>query len=225
MTKLLASMGLLGLCLVACNSTSTDPGTTPRGGDARFEILLENPKWYRTFDSSNTIIPTEGTLLFAWTFGDAMRHPDSFYVGIDTLWALPQDMLGDTANDWDLQICPDGFCAGGVRNNVFGVNSPAHFGGTGEYANTEFMTEHHFQFYPAINPATGYKYMGPDSGIFGGMLYVRSRSTGKADTVLGFGAWKLEWDTAFPPPVHPQGRLPRRADFKIVNGKVRYLPD
>jgi hypothetical protein len=87
------------------------------------------------------------------------------------------------------------------------------------------MTEHHFQFYPAIDADRGFTYTAPDSAIVGALMFVQSRS-GKSptDTVFGFGAWKLDWDDDYPPPVRPVGGyLPRRTDFSIVNGKVRYL--
>jgi hypothetical protein len=194
-------------------------------GTARLDSLLVNRKWYRTLDSSHSISTTEGTLLFAWTYRDSSHHPDSFYIGIDTLWMLPQNVGGDPSStgDWDLQICPDGFCQGGLAGGVNGFYSPAHFGGTGEYANPDYVTEHHFQFYPAIHPVT-FRYRSPDSAIFGALMYVRSRSNSSpADTVFGFGAWKLPWDDNYPPPVRPvNGYLPRRSDFTIVNGKVRY---
>lgn len=199
----------------------------PDHGEPHLETLLVNPKWYRTLDSSQSISLDEGTLLFAWTYLDALRYPDSFYIQIDTLWMLPQNVKGDTSatGSWDLQVCPDGFCQGGLAGGVHGYNSPAHFGGAGEVGNPDYATEHHFQFYPAIDDSLhGYKYMAPDSAVVGAMMSVVPRS-GKspADTVFAFGAWRLGWDGAYPPPVRPVGGyLPKRSDFSIVNGKVRY---
>jgi hypothetical protein len=159
-------------------------------------------------------------------YRDTLRHPDSFYVGIDTLWMLPQNVGGDTSisGSWDLQVCPDEICMNGLQAGIHGADALFHFGGTGEYANPDFETEHHFQFFPAIDTAT-YTFTSPDSAIFGALMYVRSRSnSSRTDTVFGFGAWKLEWDEDFPPPVRPvDGYLPRRADFSVVDGKVRYV--
>jgi hypothetical protein len=222
---------LLGLCLSACQSDSTGPKTEPQPGQgaARFGELLVNPKWYRTLDSTSSLDPYGGDYIFSWTFLDSARHPDSFYVGIDTLWMLPQNMEGDTANDWDLMVCPGGQCAGGVHSGFFGVNYAEHFGSNPLTNDTDFALEHHFQFYPSLSKVSflGTGPANPEDGIFGGMLFVRSRSgSSPTDTVFGFAAWKMQWDTAYPPPVRPTGgRLPRRADFKIVNGKVRYQPD
>jgi hypothetical protein len=150
-------------------------------------------------------------------------------VGIDTLWALPQDVpdsLGapaDTGNDWDLQICPDGNCLLGLKANVHGANGVFHFGDTLASGKPSFETEHHFQFWGAVDMRV-FKFTAPANSIFGALLYVRSRSTGQADTVFGFGAWKLEWDNAFLPPVRPvAGYRPKRSDFTIVGNKVRYL--
>jgi hypothetical protein len=215
--------------LSACLGTDVGkpPAAGPDSGAARLETLLYNSSWYRTFDSTHSISVDEGTLLFAWTFRDSLQHPDSFYIGIDTLWMLPQNVNGDTSvtGDWDLQICPDGFCQGGLVGGISGFQSPAHFGGKGEYANPEYETEHHFQFFPAIDAGAGYKFTAPESTIVGALMYVRPRSgKGPTDTVFGFGAWGLEWDTAYPPPVRPiNGYLPERSDFAVVNGKVRYL--
>jgi len=214
----------LSLILGAC--VTNEDSQKPTRGEARFETLLHNPKWYRTFDSTQSISSDEGTLNFAWTFSDPLRYPDSFHIGIDTLWMLPQNVKGDTSSsgDWDLQICPDGFCQGGLASGVRGYDSPAHFGGQGEFGNPEFVTEHHVQFYPAIDVAAGFSYTAPPGTIVGALLYVRSRS-GKNpnDTVFAYGAWGLEWDTTAPPPVRPKnGQLPRRSDFTILNGKVRY---
>jgi hypothetical protein len=198
------------------------PRQTAAQGKARLEALQYNPKWYRTFDSTSDITPSSGSLLFAWSYGDLERHPDSFYVGIDTLWSLPQDVGSDTSNDWDLQVCPDGFCMNGLKVGVHGANAPIHFGDTGEFGDTSFQTEHHFQFFPAIS--SKYQFTAPDSSIFGALMFVRSRTNGRSDTALAFGAWKLEWDSAFLPPVRPVGGyLPRRKDFTIVNNKVRYI--
>ncbi len=225
----------LSLCaafLTGCqffNDPTQELATLPFSPQAKLEALLYNPKWYRTYDSASNIVPTEGSLLFAWSYGDSARHPDSFYVGIDTLWSLPQDVpdsLGapaDTANDWDLQVCPDKFCMNGLKSDVHGANAPVHFGDTGQYGDTSFQTEHHFQFFPAIDFRV-YQFTAPDSSIFGALMFVRSRSTGKADTIFGFGAWKLEWDSAFIPPVRPvAGYRPKRSDFNIVGNKVRYV--
>jgi hypothetical protein len=45
-----------------------------------------------------------------------------------------------------------------------------------------------------------------------------------ADTVLGYGAWKLKWDPSNLPPVRPvEGYLPRFGDFAISGDTVRYL--
>jgi hypothetical protein len=215
-------MALAGFCLGGCQSDSTGPAGT---GEAHLAQLLHNPKWYRTFDSSTSFLPDGGGFVYSWTFLDPARHPDSFYVGIDTLWSLPRN-VGRAGNNWDLQVCPNGSCAGGLEGGIFGVNTRWHFGGKGEYAQPDFAAEHHFQFYPALDSVT-FLPMKTDSGIFGGMLFVRSRSgSSPTDTVFAFGTWRMEWDTAYLPPVRPNGsRLPRRADFKIVNGKVRYQPD
>ncbi len=210
--------------LSACVSAGEEEAPEP--GAARLDELLYNPKWYRTLDSSHSIAIEEGTLLFAWTFRDSLRRPDSFYVGIDTLWAMPREVEGDTSptGSWDLQVCPDGFCIGGFQGDVHGGNAPGHFGGKGEHANREFATEHHFQFFPAIDPGAGFRFTAPESTIVGAMMFVRSRSgRSRTDTVFAFGAWKLEWDEEYPPPVRPvDGYLPKRSDFAIVDGKVRY---
>ena len=155
-------------------------------GNPHLEALQYNPKWYRTFDSTSDIIPEDGGLLFAWTYGDAMRHPDSFYVGIDTLWTLPQDVNGDTANDWDLQVCPDGFCMNGLKVNVHGANAPIHFGDTGEYGDTSFQTEHHFQFFPAISPTI--QFTAPANSIFGALMFVHAPTASLKHIAL----WKLQ---------------------------------
>ncbi len=190
---------------------------------ADFEQLQYNPRWYRTYDSTSSIVPNDGSLLFNWAYGDSARHPDSFYVGIDTLWILPRNIGGDSTNNWDLQVCPDGFCMNGVNTGVFGADAPLQFGDTGQYGDTSYQTEHHFQFFPAVSPTT-FQFTAPDSSVVGGMMYVRSRSTGAADTVFGFGAWNLPWDSTHPPPLHPvNGYLPKRSDFTIVDGMVRYL--
>ena len=202
------------------------PGTTgadaPLASTAHLEKLLYNDKWYRTFDTTADIDPNAGSLLYAWSYGDLARRPDSFYVGIDTLWTLPQNVNGDTANDWDLQVCPDGFCMNGLKVNVHGANAPIVFGDTGEFGDTSFQTEHHFQFFPAIS--SSYHFTAPDSSIFGAMIFVHSRSRDGADTAFAFGAWKLGWDSAYLPPLHPvAGYLPKRSDFTIVGNKVRYV--
>jgi hypothetical protein len=139
-------------------------------------------------------------------------------VGIDTLWMLPQDIGGDTSRDWDLQVCPDWACKNGLKAGVHGSNAVYPFGIAPD---TGFETEHHFQFIMAVNDS--FRGIAPAGSIFGGMMFVRSRTTGKADTVLGFGAWRMDWDTAFLPPVHPvYGYLPKRSDFMVAGGKVRY---
>ena len=212
-------LSLIGLS--ACQSDNTGPATPKPGiGAAHLSQLLHNPKWYRTLDSTGNIDVDGGTLLFAWTFLDPNRHPDSFYVGIDTLWSLPQNVNGDTSNDWDLQVCPDWICMNGLRANVHGANAAYPFGSA---LDTGFATEHHFQFYPAI---VNDRFTAPAGSLFGALMFVRSRSgSSPTDTVFGFGAWKIEWDSAYAPPVRPvNGYLPRRSDFTIVNGKVRYQP-
>ncbi len=226
--RLFQSLRFLPLLLLpaffwACNSTGPAGSKSAPPSTAHLEQLLYNSKWYRTYDSTSDIVPADGSLLFAWSYGDsASRRPDSFFVGIDTLWSLPQNVGGDTANDWDLQVCPDGFCMNGLKAGVHGANAPIHFGDTGEFGDTSFQTEHHFQFFPATSAS--YQFTAPDSSIFGALMYVRSRGAGTADTVFGFGTWKLPWDSAFPPPIRPvNGYLPRRSDFTIVGGKVRYI--
>ena len=204
--------------LTACVTGGSDASAP---GAAHFTTLLYNAKWYRTFDSTSTI-GEEGTLVFAWAFEDTLQRPDSFYVGIDTLWMLPQNVNGDTtvSGDWDLQICLDGgFCQGGLANDVHGGNAPIPFGGELD----TFATEHHVQFFPALKPNVAYG-VSPDSAIFGGMLFAQSR-TGKSrpDTVLVYGSWKIPWDDAYAPPSRPvNGYLPKRGDFTIVGGKIRY---
>ena len=225
MRSLPAYAALLGLCLSNCQSSNTGPeAPQPGKGAARLEQLLHNPQWYRTLDSSSVLSPAEGSLIFSWVYRDTNQHPDSFYLGVDTLWSLPQNVNGDTANDWDLGICPAGFCVGGIKSGLFWLNVATPFAATGIDVDT-FVVEHHFQFTPALDPMT-YKPASPDSALMGGMMYVRSRSgSSRTDTVFGFAAWKLEWDSAYLPPVRPvNGYLPRRADFKIVNGRVRYVP-
>jgi len=219
----IAAPVLLAGCLFNDPTLELDPKTVSMTtGNPHLETLRFNPKWYRSFDSTSDIDPDAGNLLFAWTYGDPARHPDSFYVGIDTLWPIPQDVNGDTANDWDLQVCPDGFCMNGLKVGMFGANAPIHFGDTGQYGDTSYQTEHHFQFWPAAAPVT-YKPIAPDSTIFGAMIFVRSRSSGKADTAFAFAVWRMGWDSLYLPPEHPvSGYLPRKSDFAIVNGKVRY---
>jgi hypothetical protein len=222
---LLAASALAGLCLAACQADNTGPkGDPPGNGAAHLEQLLHNPRWYRTLDSTDVLHPDSGSFIFSWVFRDTNRHPDSFFLGVDTLWSLPQDVSGDTATDWDLGICPAGFCVGGIRSGLFGLNVATPFAASGIDVDT-FVVEHHFQFTPAIHPTT-FKPVSPDGSLFGALMYVRSRSgSSRTDTVFGFGAWKMEWDSAFPPPIRPvNGYLPRRADFKIVSGKVRYQP-
>jgi hypothetical protein len=193
------------LCIFA--SASAKPG---------FQELLYNPHWYRTFDTSSSIIPAQGTLLFAWNFRDADKAADSFYVGIDTLWGLPQDVQGDTAWDWDLQVCPDEICMNGLKAGIHGANAPYPF------EDTNFQAEHHFQFFPAVD--SRYNFISPARRVFGGMMYCRSRTSGASDTVFAFGAWGLEWDSAFAPPVRPvAGYLPRPEDFAISGDTVRYV--
>ncbi len=181
-----------------------------------FTELLYNPNWYRTFDSSSRIIPSEGALLFAWKFEDAEMRPDSFFVGIDTLWSLPQDVNSDTSEDWDLQVCPDEICMDGLKKGIHGANSPYPFG------NGNFKTEHHFQFFPAID--NDFNFTSTPGSAFGAMMYCRSRSSGISDTVFAFGTWKLKWDPANVPPVRPvAGYLPKLSDFAISGDTIRYL--
>ncbi len=188
----------------------------PAIGKPAFQSLLFNPKWYRTFDTASSIIPSEGTLLYAWSYADAEQRPDSFFVGIDTLWGLPQDQAGDTASDWDLQVCPDEICMNGLKAGIRGANGAYPFG------DTVYSTEHHFQFFPAINKA--FEFTAPAQSLFGAMMYCRSRTTGVSDTVFAFGTWKLKWDPNRLPPVRPvNGYLPRFADFAISGDTVRYL--
>lgn len=219
----LAAAVLVGSCWIACQDSTGPAAPQPGHGEAHLDQLLFKSRWYRTYDSTSSIIPSEGTLLFSWSFRDFTRHPDSFYVGIDTLWSLPQDVGGDTANDWDLQVCPDQICMNGLKAGVHGANAPFHFGGTDDHADTAFNAEHHFQFFPAI---LNDRFTAPAGSIFGAMMFVRSRSgSSPTDTVFGFGAWRMEWDSAYAPPVRPvNGFLPRREDFTIVNGKVRFQP-
>jgi hypothetical protein len=180
-----------------------------------FQELLYNPHWYRTFDTSSSIIPAQGSLLFAWRFADAAKAKDSFYVGIDTLWGLPQDVDGDSAKDWDLQVCPDEICMNGLKADVHGANAPYPFD------DTNFQAEHHFQFFPAVN--SDFNFVSPARGIFGALMYCKSRTTGASDTVFAFGAWGLRWDPAALPPVRPvDGYLPRRSDFTISEDVVSY---
>jgi hypothetical protein len=211
----------------ACDTTDGGPDA-PKTGAAHLHELLFNPAWYRTYDSAHSITPSEGTLLFAWSVLDTARHPDSFYVGIDTLWMLPQDVNGDTANDWNLQVCIEFVCMNGLKEGVHGANSPYPFGVAPD---TGFTGEHHFQFIGAQRvvdagtPAARAYNTAPEGSIFGGLMFLRSRSSGRADTVFGFGAWRMGWDSAYLPPIRPvNGYVPKRADFKIVNGKVRYQP-
>ncbi|HKP95504.1 MAG TPA: hypothetical protein VJ385_07090, partial [Fibrobacteria bacterium] len=163
-------------------------------GKPGFSELQYNPHWYRTYDSSSTILPEAGGLLFNWKFSDPENAPDSFFVGIDTLWGLPQDLDADTSADWDLQICPDEICLNGLKAGVHGANSPYSFEAG------HFETEHHFQFFPAINSQT-IEFVAPPRALFGGMMFCSSRTSGVSDTVLGYGAWNLVWDTTHPPPV------------------------
>ena len=182
-----------------------------------FTELQYNKKWYRTFDSTSDIIPDKGQLLFNWVYEDPQKQNDSFYVGIDTLWGLPQDLNSDTLQDWDLQVCPNGFCMNGLKAGVHGANAPDNFG------NNRFSTEHHFQFFPAVSPKT-YRFTGPEGSLFGALMFCRSRSTEISDTVLAYGSWGLMWDSLSPPPVHPvAGYLPHRADFMIYGDSVRYV--
>jgi hypothetical protein len=181
-----------------------------------FDSLLYNPHWYRSYDSSDRIIPAEGSLIHAWRFSDAERRPDSFFVGIDTLWGLPQDMDGDTASDWDLQVCPDEICMNGLKAGIHGAV------GAYPFEDGHFETEHHFQFFPAIDKA--FNFTAPAHSLFGAMMFCRSLTTGQADTVFAFGAWELAWDTAAAPPVRPvAGYLPKLSDFAIRGDTVRYL--
>lgn len=224
---LLAGAAFFTLCLAACQSDNTGPKPPEPGhGEAHLSQLLHNPRWYRTLDSADILDPSAGSFIFSWVYLDLARHPDSFFLGVDTLWTLPQDVKGDTASDWDLGICPAGFCIGGIKSGLFGVNVATPFAEPGSSVDIDtFVTEHHFQFTPGLQAGSALP-SAPDSALFGALMYVRSRSgSSKTDTVLGFAAWKVEWDTAYPPPVRPvNGYLPRRADFKVVNGKVRYQP-
>lgn len=182
----------------------------------QFTELQYNKHWYRTYDSTSDILPDKGELLFNWVYMDSAHQPDSFYVGIDTLWSLPQNMNADTNEDWDLQVCPDGFCITGLSEGIHGGNAIDPFGPG------RFQTEHHFEFFPAISP-TDFHFTGPPGAIFGALMFARSRSTGETDTVLGFGSWKVPWDTEYPPPVRPvDGYLPKKSDFVLSNGAIRY---
>jgi hypothetical protein len=188
----------------------------PAAAKPGFGELLFNSKWYRTYDSTSDILPAGGELLFAWSYLDPESKPDSFFVGIDTLWGLPQDVGGDTAGDWDLQVCPDQQCMDGLKKGVHGANAPYPW-------DTVFQSEHHFQFFPAVS-ATTYRFISPENALFGGLMFVRSRTTGQTDTVLGYGAWHLQWDSTSPPPVKPvDGYLPKRSDFIISGNTVKYV--
>jgi hypothetical protein len=229
-TPVFSALGLSCLSLVATSCVNESDGPSDPGhGAARFEQLLYNPKWYRTFDSSHTISIPEGTLTFSWTYEDSLEHSDSFYVAIDSLWLLPQNVNGDTSRsgDWDVQFCPNGeFCLGGLVDGVQGANAPYPFPvplALSQVSGKPFGTEHHFNFFPASHPTLGYG-LSPDSAIVGAMMIVSSRSgSSPADTVFAFGSWKLAWDDTYPPPVRPvNGYLPKRSDFEIVNGMVRY---
>ena len=224
-----AALVLLTGCLFNDPNMELDPKTVSLSVPANphLEALLYNTKWYRTFDSTSDISLT--SLVYAWAYGDSDRkHIDSFFVGIDTLWFLPQDVPkaagapADTGNDWDLQVCPDGNCQNGLKAGVHGYNAAIHFGDIQEDGDTLFQTEHHFQFFPAVD-TTAYYFTAPANSIFGAYMYVQSRSTGKSDTVFAFGTWKLPWDSLYLPPIRPvAGYLPKKSDFIIVNGKVRY---
>jgi hypothetical protein len=201
------------LCLAAASLLCA---AAPSPAKPAFTELLHNPAWYRTYDTNSSIIPSEGTLLYAWHFEDAAKAADSFFVGIDTLWGIPQDVGGDTAADWDLQVCPDEICMNGLKAGIHGADSPYPFG------DTNFKAEHHFQFFPAVDP--GFNFTSPPGAVFGAMMFCRSRSTGEADTVFAFGAWKLKWDPKALPPVRPvSGYLPGRSDFAVSGDTVRYL--
>lgn len=182
-----------------------------------FTELQYNTHWYRTFDSTSDILPKGGELLFNWIFTDPQSQPDSFFVGIDTLWGLPQDVGNDTAADWDLQVCPNEICMNGLKAGIHGANAPEHF------ESGKFTAEHHFQFFPALDAKT-FNFISPPGRIFGGLMYCQSRSTLKADTVLGYGAWGLVWDSTRPPPERPvDGYLPKLSDFIISGDTVRYV--
>lgn len=188
----------------------------PAAAKPGFGELLFNSKWYRTYDSTSDILPEGGELLFAWSYLDPESKRDSFFVGIDTLWELPQDVGGDTAADWDLQVCPDRQCMDGLKKGVHGANAPFPW-------DTVFASEHHFQFFPAVSAAT-FRFIAPEKSLFGGLMFVRSRTTGQTDTVLGYGAWNLAWDSTSPPPVKPvNGYLPKRSDFVISGNTVKYV--
>jgi hypothetical protein len=209
-------MRILPVALAASSALFMAIGAASLSAKPAFQELLFNARWYRTYDSASSIIPAEGTLLFAWDFSDPEKKADSFFVGIDTLWGLPQDVEGDTAGDWDLQVCPDEICMNGLKAGIHGANSPYPFDGTKNKA------EHHFQFFPAIDK--NFDFTAPANSLFGALMYCRSRSTGASDTVFAFGAWKLKWDSTAPPPVRPvDGYLPRLSDFEIKSGAVRYL--
>ncbi|MDB5051622.1 MAG: hypothetical protein JWO30_4693 [Fibrobacteres bacterium] len=198
---------LLSVLLSANNLASAKPG---------FTELLFNPNWYRTFDSTSSIVAAEGGLLFAWHFADPEMKPDSFFVGIDTLWSLPQDVDSDTSEDWDLQVCPDEICMDGLKRGIHGANSPYPF------ADGNFETEHHFQLFPAIDK--NFYYTSPPRSVFGAMMFCRSRTSGISDTVFAFGTWNLKWDPTHIPPVRPvAGYLPKLSDFAISGDTVRYL--
>ncbi|GEM_PF-5094264 len=182
-----------------------------------FTELQFNPNWYRTFDSTSDILPAKGELLYNWIFSDPENTPDSFYVGIDTLWALPQNVGGDSASDWDLQICPDEICLNGLKAGIHGANAPYAF------EEGHFKAEHHFQFFPAVD-SKSFQFTAPAQSLMGALMYCRSRTTGLSDTVLGFGTWNLKWDPDNLPPIRPRnGYLPRRSDFVIEGNTVKYL--
>jgi len=130
-----------------------------------FQELIFNPRWYRTFDTSSSIIPADGGLLYAWDFKDPDKAVDSFFVGIDTLWGLPQDQNGDTASDWDLQVCPDEICMNGLKAGIHGANSPYPFD------SSHFQAEHHVQFFPAVDTAANFTWAAPARSLFGAMMF------------------------------------------------------
>jgi len=215
----------------------------PIQAEVNFSLLLHYPTNYRVFtESSHVIADGElSELLYAWKVQVPVGNNEIVWVGIDTLWELPQDQAGDTGiGDWDLQVCPDGFCIsglkrgevcdceksgsagcpegfcleGGVKQSGFGGQSPTSLSKAGE-------AEHHFQYFQGMDPET-FRAVAPPFSLFGGFLFVRSESSQEADTVFGFGAWNLTWDSANPPPLKPNGYLPKKSDFVIEGNMVRY---
>ena len=83
----------------------------------------------------------------------------------------------------------------GLKKGIHGANAPYPW-------DTVFQSEHHFQFFPAVSPTT-FHFVPPPNSLFGGLMFVQSRTTGQSDTVFGYGAWNLTWDTTSPPPNRP----------------------